>query len=314
MSEVLQTTYEVAPFVLTGTALGAAAGVVAEGIIRKKRAEEDVAFNETMGTVNEQIEASSSQSRIGQLAGKLTGGLALTGALVGAVNGYAWAPESPSPTKTVGLQLVVDRSGFTDIAKDNVVPANTIDKVIARFDENNSLSIVAHVAGGSEVQTVKSEEVEAIPPSGDAPMRTAFTRAQENVRLSDDDSVEGSNAIVLLTNGNTFGKAGTVIKDSNKVRSSLFVVNVNDDIKQRSRKTLQKIADRTEGQYWDMSDASVDEIVDKVSNEVNPAPESDSGMKLPIKMIGALMLGYFAYRMRTLRNEPRKAIDIEGDL
>ncbi|MGI9028277.1 MAG: hypothetical protein ACR2FM_05575 [Candidatus Saccharimonadales bacterium] len=291
MSEVIRTAIEVAPYVAGGVGVGTVVGAAVENAIRGRIIAETNEASEIFGAPNQA--ALGEPQRFSRIK-KAMGPLALTAALVGGVNAYAWAPAVADKPEDNTIHLVVDRSGLTDFSEAEKTPAETINDIVAVFDKEESLKVTAQVAHLGTVSTTDAAEVAKVEPYGDAPLPDAFTRANEAIALANQKTKtrQSENATVVLTGQNTIGKANNVISHAAETNNAVYVVNVDSEIDPAKKASLKKITKVTEGQYFSSDTTSAETIVSTVAKAVNTQPEvSKQDKKIPEKVIGLLFLG-----------------------
>lgn len=292
-SEILRTGLDVAP--IAGVVVGAGVGAFVEGYLQKKYKQEQHSVNEIMGVVNEEAAAPPSRLERSGLV-YFASALAITSAAAGGINAYAFLPQAKEEDKT-SVQVVVDRSGATQYGSDADKPAQQIDSVIDAFNKNGKLELTAHVAQSGEVSLKRAEEVAAVQPFGDAPMRQAFKSANDTItlkRTNNQVTEDDKTATVIITNGNTIGKARNIAKQTAANKNSVYVVNVNDDTKSSNARSLKSVTEKTGGQYWGNSAGTplnAGQIADAVAKNVSPkSDEKNNDSKNMLKLLGVITL------------------------
>lgn len=270
MSEAIRTAMQYAPY--AGAAIGAATGAVAEHVIQNRTAEERQPLNEIMGDQASQAQESSKIVRMGK---KLIGPLAVAVAIAGAANGLAWQTQGANDQEPK-LTLIGDRSGATDSpdSEGQPSPANKINSIVKEFSDHKGTSTEILVGKGGQVLEASPEGFLSdvrYAPFGNAPMPQAVNQAIENINsvssLNSEKNSDDKNSIVVLTNGNQFGKTQDVIDSAKESSISIFIKDVSTSTSGGDIEGMKKIASETGGVYLDNS-AKPEEIYDAVKDEV----------------------------------------------
>ncbi|MBI5357287.1 VWA domain-containing protein [Candidatus Saccharibacteria bacterium] len=285
MSEVLRTVVQNAPYV--GAAAGYASMLVAERNIVKHAAQERQPLNEIIGETIEQSQNPSIKDRIN----KFVGPLAVAGAIAGGMVGMAFQEEGKVKTNT-NLQMVVDRSGGTRAEVSDGTAADSVNEILEEFASHNETSADVFVAQGGRVSKANYQKViNEVRPIGGAPMQDAVEQAISNVASTKLEGDNTKNAVVVLTNGNSFGEPDSVIRKARKADVSVFIKNI--DASSSDSKSMNKISEKTGGQYMTESDDPeklYEQVKDKSSGqELRQAP--DSKHDIPEKVLSVLLAG-----------------------
>lgn len=286
MSEVLRALAQNAPYV--GVAVGYGSMLVAERRIVNYATEERQPLNEVIGETAEQSQNPSIKDKIN----KFIGPLAVAGAVAGGIVGMAFQEEGKVKANT-NLQMVVDRSGGTRAeASEGDTAADSVNNILEEFASHDETSADVFVAQGGRVSKANYQKViNEVRPIGGAPMQDAVEQAISNVASTKLEGDNTRNAVVVLTNGNSFGEPDSVIRKAEKADVSVFIKNI--DASSSDSKAMNKISEKTGGQYMTESDDPeelYEQVKDKSSGqELRQAP--DSKHNTPEKVLSVLLAG-----------------------
>ncbi len=304
MPAIIETALVTAPYIVGGGITGAALGVLAESKVQNSIASKQQRWSEANGEVAEAVTAQTEPLR--QRLGRLAGPLAVTLAIAGSIAGYAVAPGASADSEKREVHGLVDRSGLTDLSSEGSekTPADTIDTVVAAFAKKEDVKFSAQVTQSSTIFPSDAAGVLKIDALGGANMKEAFTTANREIALDNQNTTTGqpANAMVVLTGRNNIGKADEVIEEANNTNTQVFVVTTDEKITNDAEASLKKVAEGTGGKIWASNGSNADEIAETVSEAVSNQAAPEKGTKWGAIMAAIGTVAYAGYLLPHRRN------------
>ncbi len=272
MSQIIETIGNYSEYV--GVMAGAGAGLATEYIASRNVSNNRSQLSGEIGIALQEPEVSRLR-RVGALA--LTP-IVFAGASLGLLNNEVWEPndiEAQSPK----LGIVVDHSGATEMGDQPAI--GSINLLTASFDNPNEVEATAYVAGSGAVETAQPTEVGEDEPFGNAPLADGFNQAVDKIEETRRKEIgnQSASGVLVITNGNTFGNNADILARTEAENIPVFVANVEGETTNPSSvEGFKEVTKQTNGEYFDVEEANVEEMVDQISDSLeesrlkNPAP------------------------------------------
>lgn len=282
---------------MAGATIGMTAGMVTEYLASRHVAQNRQDFSGE-ASVALQHEAVSGWRRIGATA--LTP-IVFAGAGLGLLNAGAWSGDRVE-AQPPRLGIVVDHSGATEMGDSPAI--GSINLLTESFNDPQEVEATAYVANSGVVESMEPTEVREDEPFGNAPLNSGFGLAVEKIeegRRKEIGTNPSASGVLVITNGNTFGNNEDILAQTKDRNIPVFVANVEGETTNPdSVDGFKAIAKETGGQYFDVEQENVTEMVEVIGKSLeesrlkNPVPND-----WPKRVIaGALTLATFGLYAR----------------
>jgi hypothetical protein len=285
---------------VAGTAAGYGIGLIAEHRAVNHAAATQARLLEAAGPALREETAAAAVPRPERLmrwaSRTIFAPLALTAAVGGGLEVSAWTPGNTKTKSLSALEVVVDRSGATNLSAHGEPVLGEINDIVDQMQSIKHATAQAEVAQYGGVTKTSLDKVKTVRAVGDAPLASATATALDNAAPK--------GAVVVLTYGNSIGTPDAVLSKEAETKSKVpvFVVNVE---KAGSSNTaeLRTVAHKTGGQYWDASRSNITSVTRDVQKTVS-ATHQEKPAEKPAdwtdRIFGgialAAALGYFRKR------------------
>jgi len=256
------------PEIITVAGASAAYGIglIAEHRAVSHAADVQVRLLEAAGPALRQETMAAPLSRREQLthwaSRNLLAPLALTAAVAGGLEASAWTTGTIQTKTLSALEVVVDRSGATNLSAHGQPVVGEINDIVSQLQGIKHATAKAEVAQYGGVAQKNLDQVKTIPAVGDAPLPEATGTALDNAAPK--------GAVVVVTYGNSVGTPDAVLSKEPKTKSKVpvFIVNVEKAGSPHTAE-LRAVAHKTGGQYWDASRSNVTQVTQAVQGAVS---------------------------------------------
>jgi hypothetical protein len=275
-------------------------GLIAEHRAVSHAAETQARLLEAAGPALRQEATAEPLSRREQLthwaSRNLLAPLALTAAVAGGLEASAWTTAKTQTKALSALEVVVDRSGATNLSAHGQPVLGEINDIVGQLQGIKHATAQAEVAQYGGVIKTSLDQVKTIRAVGDAPLAAATGTALDNAAPK--------GAVVVVTYGNSVGTPDAILSKEPKAKSKVpvFVVNVEKAGSPHTAE-LRAVAHATHGQYWDASRSNVSQVTQAVQGAVS-ATHQEKPVEQPAdwtdRIFGGIALaaaiGYFRKR------------------